>query len=570
MVFCLVPSFVWGQSTYAPTLHRACLNRVNSELSLLLSKGDFPCADFTTYRLWGRTDEISEFELLGESTNPNINTWNVLLPNRKKWELYVSAHFNCSGQDSFASFKIFVDDVPPSYVEPDSVSIDLASQKLIAGWTNPPETDILGYSMFKVDGSGNNTLIDEKNVLFYSFATSVFNGNNAGNRLAIAAYDSCKNGGVISAFHSPMLLSVATSVNYLCDKGLLISWTPYVGWVSEKHEVFIWDKDRGVVIHQESVPGNTSSLTYTLPYLGMNIDVYVRAHKQGSVITSTSNKRSLFVADFPKPVRATSLYFASVVSDNSISLEGYVEPGDSFVIFYKNTVNGAWSPIKNVSQSTGIFNHVHTLNDTRVSAVDFQVVRFNSCGFPSDSSLIIKTIHLKNTDRDLVWNHNTQWSILGATTEYILEKKELNSWEEIGRTGATTYTLDPYGAYWVRVKGICNLWGAEGKGYSYSNPIYVDLGFDSSLKDTLLIPNVFSPEGNNPVFRISNPAISLGESTLRIFNRWGEKIWEGDALLGWDGTVNGDAVIGGHYVYQVLALYRRKRIEKAGMILLLR
>ena len=100
--------------------------------------------------------------------------------------------------------------------------------------------------------------------------------------------------------------------------------------------------------------------------------------------------------------------------------------------------------------------------------------------------------------------------------------------------------------------------------------ILVDLGFDSSLVDTLLIPNAFSPEGNNPIFRISNPAIASGETTLKIYNRWGEKIWEGDALDGWDGKVNGEVVNNGHYVYHLVGLYRRKRIEKSGMILLLR
>ena len=69
------------------------------------------------------------------------------------------------------------------------MSVDFVSQRVIAGWTNPPETDIWGYSLFKVDASGNNLLIDEKNVLFYSYEIADFNSKSSGNKVAIAAYD---------------------------------------------------------------------------------------------------------------------------------------------------------------------------------------------------------------------------------------------------------------------------------------------------------------------------------------------------------------------------------------------
>jgi hypothetical protein len=561
---------IWSQSSNAPTLQRACLNRVNSELTLFLNPGVDPCGNFLYYRLWGRTDDISEYELLDQSTNYNLVVWNVLLPNRKKWELYVSAHYSCGGLDSFASNFIFIDDIAPSYVEPDSISVDLATQKIIAGWSFPPETDIMGYSLFRVDGTGNNMLIDEQNSLYYTFELVDFNSAVAGNRLAIAAYDSCKNGGVISAFHSPVLLSITTSTDYLCDKGLSINWTSYVGWVVEEYELFVFDKDKATLLLNTRVSGNQLNYNYTLPYLGMQIDVYVRAHKQGGGVSSTSNKITRFISDFPKPLKGTSLYFASVDGDRSISLEGYVQAGDSFHVFYAPMIGGPWLSSYSQKASTGLFRYKHVINDTRTEAVHFKLVRYNSCGENADSSLIIKTIHLKNNSRELDWNDNIQWGLLSVSAEYIIETKTTGNWAELDRTWNTQYTLEPFGSYWIRVKGVCNLWDVEGKGYSYSNPIFVDLGFDSSLMDTLLIPNVFSPEGNNPIFRISNPAISLGESTLKIYNRWGEKIWEGDALEGWDGRVNGEVVSDGHYVYHLVGLYRRKRIEKAGMVLLLR
>jgi gliding motility-associated-like protein len=56
----------------------------------------------------------------------------------------------------------------------------------------------------------------------------------------------------------------------------------------------------------------------------------------------------------------------------------------------------------------------------------------------------------------------------------------------------------------------------------------------------IFIPNSFSPngDGNNDVFQIFGEGIKFFE--LKIFNRWGEKIYESNNhLQGWDGTYKG-------------------------------
>ena len=563
------PWISYGQSSYAPFLERACLDRVTSELTLLLKPGKDTCSPFKKYQLWGRTDLFAEFELLDQTTTFNLLSWNCNLPNKKSWELYISAHYSCGNNDSFLSNVVFIDDTPPSYVEPDSISVSFDSQKIIAGWSNPPETDVLGYSLFRVDGSGNNLLIDEQNVLFYTFDPSDFKANQGGNKLAIAAYDSCRNGGVISSFHSPVLASVKTNANYLCDKGIQIDWSPYVGWDVEKYEVFIRDSEKNNTIQKITVSGAQTSCTFTLPYLNVKLDVFVRAFKTFSSISSTSNRVDLFVSDFPKPSTETSLYFCSVKDNFEIELEGFVNPNDSLVLYYKTSAT-SWLPTLTNPSSNGTFLYKHPHNDTRIQPVDFLLVRHNTCKKPADSTTIIRTIHLQNNNRSISWNENEQWSFLGGASEYIIEQNKTGIWKELDRTRGLTYELPPFGSYQVRIKGETDLWSIQNRGYSYSNAIWVDLGFDSSLIDTLLIPNAFSPEGNNPVFKITNPAIQMGESTMYIYNRWGEKVFQGDALLGWDGSITGEPALDGLYIYRVTALYREKRVERNGTVLLLR
>lgn len=68
----------------------------------------------------------------------------------------------------------------------------------------------------------------------------------------------------------------------------------------------------------------------------------------------------------------------------------------------------------------------------------------------------------------------------------------------------------------------------------------------------LEMPNFFSPNTDefNPVFKpITSNYINRG--WLQVFNRWGEKAFEGDLFTGWDGNVNKREVATGVYFWTV-------------------
>lgn len=77
-------------------------------------------------------------------------------------------------------------------------------------------------------------------------------------------------------------------------------------------------------------------------------------------------------------------------------------------------------------------------------------------------------------------------------------------------------------------------------------------------KQNIFIPNTFSPngDGSNDVFYPRGAGLNRTK-VLRIFNRWGEVIFErqdfpsNDPAFGWDGTHNGQRAPAGVYVYQV-------------------
>ncbi len=110
-------------------------------------------------------------------------------------------------------------------------------------------------------------------------------------------------------------------------------------------------------------------------------------------------------------------------------------------------------------------------------------------------------------------------------------------------TGETTQTISPDtpGDYWVAVS-------APG-----CNTVTDTISIEGSPGDGLLyFPNAFTPnrDGLNERFA---PVGNLVETyQLRIFNRWGELIFESnDIALGWDGTYKGNTVPDGVYVYVI-------------------
>jgi gliding motility-associated-like protein len=69
---------------------------------------------------------------------------------------------------------------------------------------------------------------------------------------------------------------------------------------------------------------------------------------------------------------------------------------------------------------------------------------------------------------------------------------------------------------------------------------------------TVFTPNAFTPngDGNNDVFQLFGNKAGIKYLSIMIFNRWGEKIFEGESAdFSWDGTYKGEIVEPDVYVY---------------------
>ena len=90
-----------------------------------------------------------------------------------------------------------------------------------------------------------------------------------------------------------------------------------------------------------------------------------------------------------------------------------------------------------------------------------------------------------------------------------------------------------------------------------------------NLMDALVIPNVFTPNGDgvNDVFSINGKAIT--DFNLTIVNRWGNTIFESnDINTSWDGTSNGTPCLDGTYFYILKAKSTSNDYNKHGHVTL--
>ncbi|MEK0440941.1 MAG: hypothetical protein RLZZ504_1857, partial [Bacteroidota bacterium] len=90
----------------------------------------------------------------------------------------------------------------------------------------------------------------------------------------------------------------------------------------------------------------------------------------------------------------------------------------------------------------------------------------------------------------------------------------------------------------------------------------------------VFIPDAFTPDGAGPNKNntFAPVAMNYKNAVMKIYNRWGEKLYETDDLTkGWDGTANGTVCADGVYLYAIkLYSLDDELYEYSGSITLLR
>jgi gliding motility-associated-like protein len=207
---------------------------------------------------------------------------------------------------------------------------------------------------------------------------------------------------------------------------------------------------------------------------------------------------------------------------------------------FGNGTSGVGSTVSNQYNSSGCYAVTLKVTDSNNGCVNTTT--------PTDSICIIA---------------NPTAAFLGQPHTLFVDGESLVNFKN-NSTNANGYT-------WVFIDGseqyVENA-SFDFKGYAAgSYPVYLyvsneSLCFDSTsilirIKEDIIfyVPNTFTPDGDefNQSFRpIITSGIDIYNFTFKIYNRWGEVIWESkDPSVGWDGTYNSRPIQQGTYTWSM-------------------
>lgn len=240
-----------------------------------------------------------------------------------------------------------------------------------------------------------------------------------------------------------------------------------------------------------------------------------------------------------------------------------------FIIEKKVSNTNAWSEVARVSGST--FQYVETGINTDLSSFDYRIAAINACGDRVESEVHTSILLEGSQDEDfnslvsfsdyLGWlNGVAFYDIYLAANggNYALELSDASS--DLSQT--LTHDVSQFRKCF-RVRGDELL---DENTHSWSNEICF------FFAPNVFVPNAFTAnrDGLNDGFGVKGVAVN--EFSMKIYNRWGEKLYESDDIdEKWIPVYRDVAVPMGTYVYVInFTDFENKIFQKTGTINLIR
>jgi len=357
--------------------------------------------------------------------------------------------------------------------------------------------------------------------------------------------------------------------NALCSQAV-------TGTAENERNVIQWNQTTetlGFISYQllknGTVVKNTTSFN-DVSYVDNNVQCGITYRYE--VIATTDKARSLSA---PIEITAKSNVKPGIITQSIISVEqnGSVSliafpptqgTTPTYKMIFERSPNGAPT-----FQEIGTIENTNRYSDLTAATSErsycYHVTYENACGNRSEPSEPICTIFLQKAGNTIRWSDDVPFS--DAMGGYFVIK--LNQGGASSETGVglnTTYDPqydDPNEQefnYQIRARS------SNGAFLSYSNVILF------RREAALFLPDAFSPNGDGINDTFGAKGIFFDNFQLIIYNRWGQPIFQStSAANGWDGTLGGNHVPEGNYIYKVTITDNTgKQFVKAGTVLLLR
>lgn len=524
---------------------RACIDNDNLTVTISWKSPSDICGSFTKHRLYGSENNRS-FDLISEIPNLAITEYSHSLASiNTNWRYFLVTLFTCNGTDSTISDTLNIDTSYPIDIGLDSVSYDLNSQNIIAGWKSNPSVDTDGYQIYDFS-SGDGDSIGYTNDTFFTVST------NPANRcpVVIATLDSCNLSSLISSPHTPAFLNSAIDT---CDRSITLNWSIYSGWTNIDSQVVFLSKNRSSFNSIGTLTGSISNFKINNIELGETFEFYIRSYTGN--ITSSSNKTTITTREFVVP-EYTYLNYVSVVDNKDIEL-GWESSPTSDIGSYDIQKSKNTTGFTNINNTTNTSTFIDPSTDVSQDVFYYRIVAKNKCNEPIDTSNASRNIVLAELS-GLTHNTYTGWE--NGTNFYKLNYQTTSStWNEIENSVSAIVVNQSdtkAGCYYVTAEENTNFLGSNNQSVSNTYCKEEDL--------TVSITTGINPNSENNTFKIYATGIDHSKSHYIILNRWGEKLAHNPTNLEWNCYYKNELVSPGLYIYIVhlYGLKGEKKVQK--------
>lgn len=480
---------------------------------------------------------------------------------------------------SSADGELFRDVKGPSIPVIDTVSIDPVTGLAGISWLADSSLDTQGYVIYEFNGTSYDSIGAVNGINNLNFIYAASTAASGVETFSVAAFDSCRNLSPLAVNHSSMLLQKSFDK---CAATVSLEWSPYINMSSGLLRYEVWYRiNHGNWVRDAILPPNVLSYDKYLTAPDDTFDFFIRA-SGNSGQTASSNIRTQIADIFVQPAWLY-LRYASVTG-SSVEVKCDTDPAGDVISYrlYRGNSSSLLSELAG-EQSYNPTGEI-TFTDLFAEADDgpryYKVTAVDSCGNEQVFSNIARTAFLTaeanaNLTSSLTWSDYSGWpGVTGQFNIYRVENGIVAGAPFAFVDGDTLFFIEDVSNFPGGEGNLCYV--IEAVEDSVNNYGFQDRAFSNIAcapqQAAVYIPNAFTPEGKNPIFRPVTIYDDPGTYLLLIYNRWGQLVFESDnPEVGWNGTFLNKPSPTGAYAY-ILTFkgFNKKEVRRTGTVMLIR
>jgi hypothetical protein len=565
-----------------------CVNTDSDPNSIFISFSPpaAPCGPFVSYEVWGTPDTTAAFNLIGTINNEattsfiHVNAFNFGDP----WFYYIVFNYNCPGVPAVVS--PIATNAFNSH-QPDIIRLDVTDDGILIEWAESDYSQTQAYVLSYLLPNGLAQPIDT----IYGISTTTYLDENSvpldpGLVYTLTLLDGCNSQSSFNTIGYRLIVP-RTPVQDDCNQLIEYSWPDYINPynVGYSYNIYISiNQDTFELVANQPTGVNTFNLFDFIN--GDTVRFFVEVIDANGLVRSNSAIMTE-IADIVQPPVEFYIYLLTVNSDNQVEIHYYI---DTFAQLRNFTIENSklgttFQRVERFDASLypglGDILSIDSLSDPNRDAFFYRIIANNICNqnFPSSTG---RTIWVNVLLEDFFVN-DVRWN------EFELEDAEVLTYRLYRDYGAgfqqissfapgqNSYKISDNVSDYFNERGtFCYKVEAD---YIFTRPDSSTENYTSSSnifcidqRPSVYVPNAIVPEGQNRIFR---PMIVFGDPSdynMKIFNRWGEMIFESNEYtVGWAGDKGGNLVPMGGYPYIItFTAIDGTRVEKKGIVTVIR